>query len=81
LALAPLPQFNGHSEKVEDRARDQIEYPREEAWIREKFEEELAKKGLDILMPEEAYTNAAYDWGYTAGQEQGAVLGVASGDR
>ena len=27
LALAPLPQFSGHSEKVEDRKRDQIEYP------------------------------------------------------
>jgi oxalate decarboxylase/phosphoglucose isomerase-like protein (cupin superfamily) len=81
LALAPLPQFNGHSEKVEDRARDQIEYPREESWIREMFTDELGKRGLDILMPEEAYTNPDYTWGYTPGQEQGAVLGAASGDR
>ena len=72
LALAPLPQFAGHSEEVVDRARNQIEYPNEEVWIREKFEEELGKRGLESLMPEEAYTNPDFKWGYGAGEEQGA---------
>ena len=76
LALAPLPQFSGHSEKVEDRRRDQIEYPYEEPWIREKFEEELDKRGLESLMPHEAYTNPDFKWGYRADEEQGAVLGL-----
>ena len=72
LALAPLPQFAGHSEEVVDRARNQIEYPNEESWIRERFEEELGKRGLESLMPEEAYTNADFKWGYGADEEQGA---------
>ena len=76
LALAPLPQFSGWSEQVEDRARDQIEYPDEEPWIREKFEEELGKRGLESLMPEDVYKDRAYKWGYSAGEEQGAVLGA-----
>ena len=45
------------------------------------FTEELAKHGLKNLMPDEIYTNPDYKWGYGAGEEQGAVLGVASGDR
>ena len=81
LALAPLPQFSGWSEQVEDRARDQIEYPAEEAWIREKFEEELSKRGLESLMPEEVYTNPDFKWGYGAGEEQGAVLGAPGSAR
>ena len=35
--------------------RQQIEYVDEAPWIRQKFEEELAKTGLTSLMPEEAY--------------------------
>ncbi len=34
LALHPPIQFAGYAEKVEDRARDQIEYPNEDPWIR-----------------------------------------------
>ncbi|MEA2639120.1 MAG: hypothetical protein QOF51_514 [Chloroflexota bacterium] len=64
LALHPLPQFSGHSERVQDVSRDQIEYPDEEPWIREKFEEELAKRGLTSLMPEEAYRDRNYEWEY-----------------
>ena len=37
--------------------RTQLEYPDEEPWIRERFEQELKKRGLKSLMPEEAYTN------------------------
>ncbi|HEV2361463.1 MAG TPA: hypothetical protein VGS21_07160, partial [Acidimicrobiales bacterium] len=56
LALHPLRQFSGHSEKVEDRERDEIDYSREEPWIREKFEAELAQRGLTSGIPPEAYT-------------------------
>ena len=38
LALHPPMQFHGHAEKVEDRAKDQIEYVNEDKWVREKFE-------------------------------------------
>ena len=73
LALAPLPQFAGHSEQVVDRTRDQIEYPDEEPWVREKYEEELGKRGLESLMPEEAYQDPGFKWGYGADEEEGAV--------
>jgi oxalate decarboxylase/phosphoglucose isomerase-like protein (cupin superfamily) len=64
LALHPLKQFYGHAEKVEDRARDQIEYVDEDPFIREKFEAELAKRGLTSDMAQEAYTNRDYQWAY-----------------
>ena len=64
LALHPLPQFAGRSETVEDRARDQYEYPYEDPFIRQKFEEELAKRGLTSLMPEEAYQDPNFEWDY-----------------
>ena len=55
----------GYAEKVEDRARDQIEYVDEDPFIREKFEAELAQRGLKSAMPAEAYTNRDYEWAYT----------------
>ena len=64
LAIHPPRGFSGISEKVEDRARDQIEYPDEEPWIRGKFKEELAGKRLSSLMPEEAYWTKDYEWSY-----------------
>jgi oxalate decarboxylase/phosphoglucose isomerase-like protein (cupin superfamily) len=64
LALHPLRQFAGHGETVEDRARDQIEYTNEEPWIREKFEGELAQRGLTSQMPREAYSIPGYEWDY-----------------
>ena len=72
LALAPLPQFSGHSEQVQDAFRDQIEYPNEEPWIRQRFEDELAKRGLKSRMPEEAYSNPEFKWTYSADEERGA---------
>ena len=53
----------GQSEQA-DRARDQIEYPDEETFVREKFEAELAQRGLKSLMPAEAYTDPSYQFGY-----------------
>ena len=66
LALHPLKQFYGYAEKVEDRRRDQIEYVDEEPWIRQKFESELGAKGITSLMPDEAYTNADYEFAAAA---------------
>jgi gentisate 1,2-dioxygenase len=64
LALHPPMQFHGHAEKVEDRAKDQIEYVNEDKWVREKFEGELAKRGLTSLMPPEAYTDPNFEWNW-----------------
>jgi mannose-6-phosphate isomerase-like protein (cupin superfamily) len=66
LAFHPLRQFSGHGERVEDRARDQIDYSDEELWIREKFEGELARRGIKTDMPEDAYRIKDYEWKYEA---------------
>jgi hypothetical protein len=49
---------------VEDRARDQIEYTDEDPSVRGGIQDELAKRGLTSLMPEEAYRNRDYEWAY-----------------
>ena len=68
LALHPPMQFYGHAEKIEDRAKDQIEYPDEDTAIRQRFEDELAKKDLQSLMPAEAYENKDYEWSKAMGK-------------
>jgi quercetin dioxygenase-like cupin family protein len=73
LALSPLRQTRP-SERVEDQIRDQIEYPDEAPWVREKFESELAKRGQESLMPDGVYTDKDYVWTYDAEEEVGAVL-------
>ena len=73
LALHPPKQFHGYTdERVGDLSNDQIEYADEEPWIREKFQEELAKRGLTSLMPEDAYTNRDYQWDYRLAAESQA---------
>jgi oxalate decarboxylase/phosphoglucose isomerase-like protein (cupin superfamily) len=69
LALHPPMQFHGHAEKIEDRAKDQIEYTDEDPFIRKKFEEELAKRGVKSIMPAEAYTNRDYEWSKSMGKQ------------
>jgi oxalate decarboxylase/phosphoglucose isomerase-like protein (cupin superfamily) len=69
LALHPPMQFHGHAEKIEDRAKDQIEYPDEDPFIRKKFEEELAKRGVKSIMPAEAYSNRDYEWSKSMGKQ------------
>jgi hypothetical protein len=64
LALHPAQQFARGAEKVQDRARDQIDYTMEEPWIRAKFESELAQRGLTPAMPTEAYEMPDYQWRY-----------------
>jgi hypothetical protein len=54
----------GRSERVEDLARDQIEYPDEDPFIRQKFESELSARGISSLMPEEAYRDRNYAFAY-----------------
>jgi hypothetical protein len=62
VAFHPPLQFHGYAEKVEDRAKDQIEYPDEDPAIRSYFESELAKRGLTSLMPEQAYQDRDYEF-------------------
>jgi len=52
------------AEKVEDLARDQIEYADEDPWIRQTFEAELAKRSLTSAMPNDAYSVPGYQWTY-----------------
>ena len=58
-------QFAGREDRV-DGVHDQIEYPDEEPWIRERFESELAARGLESAMPPEAYQDPDYKWSYAA---------------
>ena len=54
MALHPPPGLPG--DYFEDHTeRDQVEYPDEEPIVRQRFEEELTKRGLKSLMPEQAY--------------------------
>ncbi len=54
----------GGEEYVKNRQRDQIEYPDEEPWIREKFEAELARRELQSIMPDGAYQDRGFEWKY-----------------
>ena len=76
LALGPLQQTRPSAAKG-DRPNDQIEYPEEAPWIREHFESELAKRGVESLMPAGAYEDENYKWTYDAGEEQGADIYLA----
>jgi oxalate decarboxylase/phosphoglucose isomerase-like protein (cupin superfamily) len=63
LAIHPPRGLAGAGEQVEGMS-NQIEYPNEEPWIRERFEAELAKRGLQSVMPDEAYKDLNYEWDY-----------------
>ncbi len=64
------PRFGGgNTERIEDRARDQIEYPEEDPWIRQTFEAELAKRGLKSIMPDQAYQDPTFEWSYNQDQK------------
>ena len=66
LAFHPPLQFDGHAEKVEDRARDQIEYVDEEPTIRERFESELAQRGMTSEIPPEAYREKEFEFRFVS---------------
>ena len=58
-----MPAFMRMSaERVVDPAKDQIEYVNEDPWVRQKFAEELGKRGIKSTMPDEAYRNRDYVW-------------------
>lgn len=62
LAMHPPMQFHGHAEKVTDRAKDQIEYVDEDPDVRERFEQELAKRGLTSSLDPKVYKERDFDW-------------------
>lgn len=66
IAFGPPRILGGHSEVFGEQ---QIAYPDEEPWIRQKFEEELAKRSLTSDIPEEAYRNRSYQWDYGDGDD------------
>ena len=51
-------------ERITNREEDQIEYPDEDPWIRQYFEEQVAKHSGRSAMPEEAYRDRDYQWKY-----------------
>ena len=61
------PRGTSTNEHVEDRARDQIEYPDQDPYIWQTFEAELAKRGLKSMMDERAYQDRSFEWGYQEG--------------
>ena len=58
------PRIFAGTERIVNTSADQIEYPSEEPFIRQKFEEELGKRGLTSLMVDEAYKDPNYQWKY-----------------
>ena len=75
LAFHAPPQLMMSAEKIEDAQRDQFEYPDEDPSIRQRFETELAKRGLTSLMPEQAYADRSFEWEYQASQDEAAPAG------
>jgi len=63
LAMHPPGQWL-NSETIQDPERDQIEYPEEEMFIRDYFGEQLEKRGLKSIMPEQAYKDRNFEWDY-----------------
>ena len=58
FALHPPVQFLGKEEDEQGNAEgENIEYVNEDPWIRQLFEEELAKRGLESRMAPEVYTD------------------------
>ncbi len=72
LAMHPPMQFHGHAEKVTDRAKDQIEYIDEDPTVRERFEAELAKRGLTSGLDPKVYTERDFDWAKFATEVHGS---------
>jgi mannose-6-phosphate isomerase-like protein (cupin superfamily) len=65
LALHPPGQWL-NSEQIQDPSSDQIEYPEEDQFIRDYFAEQLGKRGLKSLMPDQAYKDRNFEWEYSS---------------
>ena len=64
--VAPPESFEAKSLwPILEGQANQIEYPYEDPFIRERFESELAKRGLKSVMPDEAYKDPKFEWDYT----------------
>lgn len=61
---------DSRGEQITQLAHEQIEYPDEHPWIREKFESELAKRSVTTAMPDEAYVDPNYEWTYAEDERQ-----------
>jgi hypothetical protein len=64
LALGSLSVFGQKGETDYERAIRQIEYPDEDAWVRETFEAAVAERGGKSFMPDGAYSDPDYEWDY-----------------
>jgi hypothetical protein len=66
LAFHPITfkDFLKASPEEQEAFKQQIPYTDEDPWIRQKFEEELAKRNLTSLMPEEVYKDRNFQWKY-----------------
>ena len=53
--------------KTAPRIRSSI--PNEDPFIRQKFEEELGKRGIKSIMPDECYKNPDYEWSKAMGKQ------------
>ena len=58
------PPTGRQEERIEDVQRDQIEYSDEDPLVRQTFKDEVEKRGLKSLMPDEAYKDRNYAWAY-----------------
>jgi hypothetical protein len=68
LAMHPAGRAGGgNTERIQDPALDQIEYPNEEPVIRQYFEDQLAKRGIKSNMPAQAYVDPKFEWDYGPG--------------
>jgi gentisate 1,2-dioxygenase len=63
LALNPPRLLSGHYRQRET-GDQQIWYPEEDPAVRQKFEAELASRGLTSDIPEEAYRDHSFKWDY-----------------
>ncbi len=66
LALHPPRGLSGTGERVDSPEQNSIQYPNEEPWIRARFDEQLASRGLTSHKPEEAYQDPSYEWAYAS---------------
>jgi hypothetical protein len=61
--------MSGYTQEREYQSKNQIELPDEDPWIRQRFEEELAKRGQASHMPAEAYTDREFKWSGFSGRD------------